>query len=98
MKPLILTLLFLPALTLGAAAQEAPFEGLRPGEVVKITFRSAAAVVGKVIALPRHALTIDLSAEHPGINGTLTVQRHDVSEVECRRIVVCGLVPKEKNR
>jgi len=78
MKNITLTLGLLAILAAGAAAQDDP----APGERVEITFASGATLKGTVVkptTPPREpGLTLDLTWEYPGLNGTLTVPTQDI--------------------
>src|SRR5262245_44420989 len=78
MKHLTLTLAILTLLSLNAAAQDGP----APGDRVEITFASGGSVMGTVVAPPKGAptgsLTLDLSSEYAGLQGTLTAPKHDI--------------------
>lgn len=91
MKTSLMALLFLPMAVLGAQAQDVAWSELAQGDRVEITFPSGATLRGTLVAAsPRTtrlevdketALTLDLTWEYPGLNGTLTVPKKDVKSV-----------------
>jgi len=78
MKKMMMTLSLLAILVAPALAQDEP----APGERVEITFASGGTLIGTVVK-PKTppsepALTLDLTWEYPGLNGTLTVPSKDI--------------------
>src|SRR5262245_15568990 len=89
------TLLVLPLLASVASAQEDVWKLLADGDRVQITFRSGNMVMGTLARRPVDPrvkppatdystvteLTIDVSLEYPGLNGTMTVPKKEIKEV-----------------
>jgi hypothetical protein len=77
----MLALSVLSILSGSAAAQDGP----APGDRVEITFPSGGTIAGTIVAPPPTApagsLTLDVSWEYPGLNGTVTVPRQDLKGI-----------------
>ncbi len=87
----ILALLASPAM----GRQDDVWKALALGDRVQVTFRSGNAITGTLAVLSRDpkvkvtsvdyvkegALTLDVSWEYPGLNGTLTISKKDIREV-----------------
>lgn len=97
MKNMMLTAAILPALALGASAQDTRWSELSLGDRVEVTFRSGATLSGTLVA-PRPktetvdytreaALVLDVTWEYPGLNGTMSVPRTDVKSVRKMRVL-----------
>ncbi|MBI3854138.1 MAG: hypothetical protein HY293_00440 [Planctomycetes bacterium] len=91
MKKMMLTLALLPSLALAAAAQDTAGAGLAVGDRVEITFFSGATIRGTIVkpwdAAKETALTLDLTWEYTGLNGTLSVPRSDLKSVRKLRVL-----------
>jgi hypothetical protein len=81
MKNMMLTLGVFSILAGTAAAKDGP----APGDRVEITFPSGGTITGTIVAPPPTApagsLTLDVSWEYPGLNGTVTVPRQDLKGI-----------------
>jgi hypothetical protein len=89
------SLLLLPFLASTASAQEDIWKLLNKGDRVQVTFRSGNMLLGNLApkpADPRLApaavdystateITLDLSLEYPGLNGTMTIPRKEIKEI-----------------
>src|SRR5262245_29925838 len=89
------SLLVLPLLASVAAAQDDVWKSLADGDRVQITFRSGNMIMGVLAHRPAdprvkqgatdysavNELTIDVSYEYPGLNGTMTVPKKEIKEV-----------------
>ena len=89
------TLLLLPLLASVASAQDDVWKMLADGDRVQITFRSGNMIMGTLSHRPvdprlKQAatdystvseLTVDVSLEYPGLNGTMTVPKKEIKEV-----------------
>jgi len=89
------SLLLLPFLATLASAQDDVWKTLAKGDRVSITFRSGNMISGQLAAkpadprLPQEAvdysqaseITLDVSLEYPGLNGTLSIPRKEVKEI-----------------
>jgi len=89
------TLLLLPLLASVASAQEDVWKMLADGDRVQVTFRSGNMIMGTLAHKPldprlKHAatdystvteLTVDVSLEYPGLNGTMTIPKKEIKEV-----------------
>jgi hypothetical protein len=89
------SLLLLPFLASTLAAQDDIWKSLVKGDRVSITFRSGNNIQGQLTAkpadprIPEGALdfsqlseiTLDVSLEYPGLNGTLSVPRKEIKEI-----------------
>jgi len=77
-----------------AASQDGPV----PGDRVEITFASGATLIGTVVkpATPARepALTLDLTWEYPGLNGTLTVPTPDIRGIRKLRALDAETIRK----
>lgn len=88
-------LLLLALLASPASAQDDVWKTLAKGDRVSITFRSGNQISGQLTAkpadprLPQESLdfsqaseiTIDVSLEYPGLNGTLSIPRKEIKEI-----------------
>jgi hypothetical protein len=56
-----------------------------PGDRIEITFHSGATIGGTIVAPPPKAepgsLTLDVTWEYPGLNGTMTVARKEIRSI-----------------
>jgi hypothetical protein len=89
------SLLLLPFLASVAFAQDDPWKSLVKGDRVQITFRSGNTILGSLAARPADPrvppgaidyssvteVTIDVSLEYPGLNGTMTIPKREIKEV-----------------
>ncbi|HEV3029748.1 MAG TPA: hypothetical protein VG457_19370 [Planctomycetota bacterium] len=89
------SLLLLPFLVSTAVAQDDIWKSLSKGDRVSITFRSGNAIQGQLTAKPADPripegpldfsqmseITIDVSLEYPGLNGTLSIPRKEIKEI-----------------
>ena len=89
------SLLILPLLASVASAQDDVWKSLNKGDRVQITFRSGNMLLGSLAhkpADPRVApvpidystateITLDLSLEYPGLNGTMSIPRKEIKEI-----------------
>jgi hypothetical protein len=89
------TLLLLPLLVSPASAQDDLWKNLSKGDRVQVTFRSGNMIQGQLTGkpadprLPESAIdfsqvpeiTIDVSLEYPGLNGTLSIPRKEIKEI-----------------
>ncbi|HZE97650.1 MAG TPA: hypothetical protein VE981_11535 [Planctomycetota bacterium] len=89
------SLLILPFLASTLAAQDDIWKNLAKGDRVQLTFRSGNMITGQIAnrpadpRLPQDKLdlsqasevTLDVSLEYPGLNGTLTILRKEVKEI-----------------
>jgi hypothetical protein len=89
------TLLVLPLLASIASAQDDVWKMLADGDRVQITFRSGNMIMGTLAHKPVDPrvkpgatdysaiteLTIDVSLEYPGLNGTMTIPKKEIKEV-----------------
>jgi len=88
-------LLLLPFLASTASAQDDVWKTLNKGDRIQVTFRSGNMLLGNLDnkpADPRLApvatdystaseITIDLSLEYPGLNGTMTIPKKEIKEI-----------------
>jgi hypothetical protein len=69
-----------------------------PGDRVEITFHSGATLSGTIVPPPPKAdpgsLTLDVSWEYPGLNGTMTVAKKEIKSVRTLR----SLDPETKRK
>src|SRR6185369_843405 len=86
------SLMLLPLLASVASAQEDIWKTLAKGDRVQITFRSGNMLLGNLAPKPGDPrvapavvdysaateITLDLSLEYPGLNGTMTVPRKEI--------------------
>jgi hypothetical protein len=97
MKNMMLAAALLPMLVLPVSAQDAAWSDLALGDRVEVTFPSGATLMGTLVA-PRPkvetvdyareaALTLDVTWEYPGLNGTMTVPKKDVKGVRKLRVL-----------
>ncbi|RPH39312.1 MAG: hypothetical protein EHM91_12560 [Planctomycetota bacterium] len=74
-------------LSLALAAQAA--DDLAPGDRVEITFHSGATLSGTLTAPPPKSdpgsLTLDVTWEYPGVNGTMTVAKKEIKAIRTLR-------------
>jgi hypothetical protein len=89
------TLLVLPLLASVASAQDDVWKSLADGDRVQITFRSGNMIMGSLARRPTDPrikqpatdyatvteLTLDVSLEYPGLNGTMTIPKKEIKEV-----------------
>ena len=89
------SLLLLPFLASVATAQDDVWKSLQKGDRVQITFRSGNMLLGNLAPKPGDPrlqppavdyasateVTLDLSLEYPGLNGTMTVPRKEIKEI-----------------
>ena len=89
------TLLVLPLLASVASAQDDVWKSLAKGDRVQITFRSGNMIMGTLDHKPAdprvkpgtidysavNELTLDVSLEYPGLNGTMTIPKKEIKEV-----------------
>lgn len=89
------TWLLLPLLAAPAFAQEDIWKTLAKGDRVSVTFRSGNMIQGQLTAKPADPrlpvsapdysqvdeITLDVSLEYPGLNGTLSIPRKEVKEI-----------------
>ena len=89
------TLLLLPLLASVASAQDDVWKMLADGDRVQITFRSGNMIMGSLARRPTDPrikqpatdyatvteLTLDVSLEYPGLNGTMTIPKKEIKEV-----------------
>ncbi|HVE41435.1 MAG TPA: hypothetical protein VNM14_16190 [Planctomycetota bacterium] len=89
------SLLLLPFLASVASAQDDIWKTLQSGDRVQITFRSGNMLLGNLAPKPGDPrvqppkvdysaateITLDLSLEYPGLNGTMTVPRKEIKEI-----------------
>jgi hypothetical protein len=89
------SLLLLPFLASAASAQEDLWKTLAKGDRVQITFRSGNNILGRLTAKPADPrrpagdidfaavteITLDVSLEYPGLNGTMTIPKKEIKEI-----------------
>jgi len=89
------SLLLLPFLVSTAAAQDDIWKSLSKGDRVSLTFRSGNSIQGQLTAKPADPripegtldysqmseITLDVSLEYPGLNGTLSIPRKEIKEI-----------------
>jgi hypothetical protein len=89
------SLLILPFLASLASAQDDPWKGLNKGDRVQIMFRSGNTILGALTNKPADPrlpkgpidfstvseVTIDVSLEYPGLNGTMTIPKKEIKEI-----------------
>ena len=89
------TLLVLPLLASVASAQDDVWKSLSKGDRVQITVRSGNMIMGTLDHKPADPrmkqapvdyssvseLTLDVSLEYPGLNGTMTIPKKEIKEV-----------------
>jgi hypothetical protein len=89
------SLLLLPFVASVAVAQDDPWKSLNKGDRVQIMFRSGNTILGSLTAKPGDPrvppgavdysalteITIDVSLEYPGLNGTMTIPKREIREV-----------------
>ena len=89
------SLLLLPFLASTAAAQDDIWKSLAKGDRVSVTFRSGNNIQGQLTAKPADPripegtldysqlaeITLDVSLEYPGLNGTLSIPRKEIKEI-----------------
>jgi len=88
-------LLLLPLLASTASAQDDLWKQLSKGDRVSVTFRSGNAISGQLTSKPADPrtppgpedysqvteITLDVSLEYPGLNGTLTIPKREIKEI-----------------
>lgn len=89
------SLLLLPLLASLASAQDDPWKSLAKGDRVQVMFRSGNTILGALTAKPADPrvapgpidysgvseITIDVSLEYPGLNGTMTIPKKEIKEI-----------------
>lgn len=89
------TLILLPFLASAAYAQDDVWKSLAKGNRVQVTFRSGNMILGNIAEKPGDPrvqqgtvdyaeateLTLDLSLEYPGLNGTMTIPKREIKEI-----------------
>lgn len=89
------SLILLPFLASAASAQDDIWKLLTKGDRVQITFRSGNTLLGNLSSKPTDPrvqpppvdystateVTLDLSLEYPGLNGTMTIPRREIKEI-----------------
>jgi len=89
------SLLLLPFLASTLAAQDDLWKTLSKGDRVAVTFRSGNMIQGQLTAKPADPripeapldfsqmseITLDVSLEYPGLNGTLSIPRKEIKEI-----------------
>ena len=89
------SLLLLPFLASVATAQDDPWKSLSKGDRVQVTFRSGNTILGSLTTRPADPrvppgpidfsaiteITIDVSLEYPGLNGTMTIPKKEIKEI-----------------
>src|SRR5687767_2004812 len=89
------SLLLLPFLASVATAQDDPWKSLAKGDRIQVTFRSGNTILGNLTGKPidprlpaqnvdystATEITIDVSLEYPGLNGTMTIPKKEIKEV-----------------
>jgi hypothetical protein len=89
------SLILLPFLASAAYAQEDIWKSLKKGDRIQITFRSGNMILGNLDNKPADPrlqpvatdysscseITLDLSLEYPGLNGTMTVPKKEIKEI-----------------
>ena len=93
---MIRSIAFLPFLAAAAAAQDDDYRPLRLGDRIQITFHSGNTLTGNLVAPPVKpdekkvdkvdfikaiALTLNISWEYPGLNGTMTIRKDQIKSV-----------------
>ncbi len=88
-------LLILPFLASAAGAQDDLWKQLAKGDRVSVTFRSGNSITGQLASKPvdprtpptaddyaqATEITLDVSLEYPGLNGTLTIPKKEIKEI-----------------
>ena len=97
MKKMTLTLALLSVISFRAAAQDVFWSDLALGDRVEITFRSGNTLGGMLVApdakvksldyAKEPALTLDVTWEYPGLNGTVTVLKKEIKSVRKMRVI-----------
>jgi hypothetical protein len=89
------SLILLPFLVSGVAAQDDVWKTLAKGDRVAVTFRSGNSIQGQLTSKPADPrlpegtldvsqlseITLDVSLEYPGLNGTLSIPRKEIKEI-----------------
>ena len=89
------SLLILPLLASLASAQEDVWKQLSKGDRVQVTFRSGNTIAGQLTNKPADPrlvqdkldlstvteITLDVSLEYPGLNGTLSIPKMEIKEI-----------------
>jgi len=89
------SLLVLPLLASLAVAQDDPWKSLAKGDRVQVMFRSGNTILGSLTVKPADPrlpqgpvdfsavseITIDVSLEYPGLNGTMTIPKKEIKEI-----------------
>jgi hypothetical protein len=89
------SLILLPFLASAAAAQDDIWKSLAKGDRVQITFRSGNTILGNLASRPADPrnlpetvdystaseVTLDVSLEYPGLNGTMTILKKEIKEI-----------------
>lgn len=90
-----ISLLLLPLLASFAMAQDDPWKSLTKGDRVQVMFRSGNTILGNLTGKPidprlapgpidysaASEITIDVSLEYPGLNGTMTIPKKEIKEI-----------------
>lgn len=97
MRTMMLSLAILPALAFAASAQDTSWSDLAVGDRVEVVFRSGSTLVGTLVApdpkvktvdyAAESALTLDVTWEYPGLNGTMTVPKKDIKSLRKLRVL-----------
>jgi hypothetical protein len=89
------SLILLPFLASSALAQDDVWKTLNKGDRIQVTFRSGNMILGNLDHKPgdprlapttidysaASEITIDLSLEYPGLNGTMTIPKKEIKEI-----------------
>lgn len=89
------SLLILPLLASLASAQDDVWKSLAKGDRVQITFRTGNTILGNLDSKPgdprvkigaidystADEITLDLSLEYPGLNGTMSIMKKEIKEI-----------------
>ena len=87
--------MILPFLLANASAQENVYRRLHLGDRVQVTFLSGNTIIGDLVHIPetpdkkvdsvdytkQDHLTLDLTWEYPGLNGTMTVRKREIKRI-----------------
>ena len=89
------SLILLPFLASVASSQDDLWKTLKKGDRIQVTFRSGNMITGQLEAKPGDPrikgpevdygqateLTLDVSLEYPGLNGTMTIPKKEIKEI-----------------
>ena len=103
-------LMILPFLASAAGAQDDLWKLLQKGDRVSITFRSGNAITGQLTSKPADPrtppaaedystatqITLDVSLEYPGLNGTLTIPKKEIKDI--RKLQSMDASTEKRNR